>query len=156
MPRLKPGEEVIGYFLGYLSVAEMEPWLTQFLRGALPGAFLFLFYILTHSWWMAFFGAFLAGIFQGLLGTAATRECCVTVTTQGIHSASGASAIPYLGKTASYRFYSYDDIANIKLLNGYVSYTLALQLKDGKNILYGISKFPDIDAKAKQYLLSRA
>lgn len=150
-PRLKPGEEVVGSFYATKTQSMQD----QIQSGLIAGMFAGVAFFVTHSFWWVLVCAALAGIFNALLGSSYLKSFSLAVTNKGIHQVSQQSIIPYFGSSASYSFYSFDDIKEIKVCEGYLSSTLELHLKNGKNVSLVVSKYPGITKKTKEYLLSR-
>ncbi len=152
LPHLKAGEEVIGY----LAVTKNPTIFEQIIKGFF--AISFTAYVVTtmHSAWWVFLAILLLGFFQIILGMSAPKAYTLGVTNLGIHRASASSLIPWLGKSDSYSFYHYEDIAHITLKKARIfSSILDLQFRDGKIVSYAIGIYPGSIAKTIDYLLSR-
>lgn len=152
LPHLEAGEEVIGY----VAVAKNPAISEQIIRGLLAASFSVFIMMYTHSAWWLFFGVLLLGIFQSILGMSYPKAYTLGVTNLGIHRASASSLMPWLGKSASYSFYSYEDIAHSTLKKARIfSSILDLQFKDGKIASYAIGQYPGCIEKPIDYVLSR-
>ncbi|MGE0010516.1 MAG: hypothetical protein AB7F19_00960 [Candidatus Babeliales bacterium] len=151
LPRLKPGEEMIGYF----HAMKKPSILDQIKVGFLCGFVVVLGLWGSQSFWMVVFGAAVCGLVSALFGKDFPKSYCIAVTNKGIHRASQALGIPYVGTARSYYFYSFDEITQFYMKEGYISTTLALQVKRDKDVSFIISNYPGMAAKTKEYLLSK-
>lgn len=150
LPRLKAGEELIGYF----SATKPDTFKDSLIKRLIYCAFATLILLLKISLWWMVLCLLLGSIVSGVFGVVAIRFYCLGVTSQGIHQAFKQNS--FMSKTEFYTFYPYQDLTHLKLSTGYLYDSLELQLKDDKKACFNIARFPGMDANTKEYLLSKA
>ncbi len=151
IPRLKSGEELVGSF----NATKMPSMQERIKRSFAMGAIAVITLLVTESfWWMLIGLACCWAMLNALLGSRYLRRYCLVVTNRGIHTASKSSPIPYFGVSSSYRFYTFDDIKEIKFHDRYLTSKLEVHLKNDNNVSFVVDKYSGMNEKIKQYLLS--